>query len=240
MNGTTKLRPIFTPVVVVASPEAMMSPSLIAVRTSPTTSAILNVRRHARASVVCVRAWEADGMLLCEITDDGDGFDVEAVGERPEAALHLGLAAMGERIRLKRDFDISRFTPAAQAILKGLKQYGMFVADNGLDWAISIAPDPRIPVLHEEHGLSDHIDQLFNSSEKRLARTLLLLAHYGARGHPQKVLPKVAQEMLSEMSGTTRPRVNFFMNKFRKLGFIQYNKGEIHIDNSLLSVVLHD
>ena len=64
--------------------------------------AILNVRRHARASVVCVRAWEADGMLLCEITDDGDGFDVEAVGERPEAALHLGLAAMGERIRLAR------------------------------------------------------------------------------------------------------------------------------------------
>ncbi len=119
-----------------------------------------------------------------------------------------------------------------------------------------IEKNEMIRVLHEEHEFSDRfiaymlarnvrveedlIDQLFNSSEKRLARTLLLLARYGSRGHPQKVLPKVSQEVLSEMIGTTRPRVNFFMNKFRKLGFIQYNKGEIHIDNSLLSVVLHD
>jgi CRP/FNR family transcriptional regulator, cyclic AMP receptor protein len=110
-------------------------------------------------------------------------------------------------------------------------------------------------VLHEEHEFSDRfiayalarnirveedlVDQLFNSSEKRLARTLLLLARYGAQGHPQKVLSKVSQEMLAEMIGTTRSRVNLFMNKFRKLGFIQYN-GEIHINNSLLSVVLHD
>ena len=85
----------------------------------------------------------------------------------------------------------------------------------------------------------DLIDQLFNSSEKRLARTLLLLARYGKPGDPKKVLPKVSQEMLAEMIGTTRSRVNFFMNKFRKLGFIQY-KGAIHVNNSLLSVVLHD
>jgi len=84
------------------------------------------------------------------------------------------------------------------------------------------------------------IDQLFNSSEKRLARTLLLLARYGAPGDPQKSLPKMSQETLAEMIGTTRSRVNFFMNKFRKSGFIHYNKGKIHIDNSLLSVVLHD
>jgi CRP/FNR family cyclic AMP-dependent transcriptional regulator len=112
-----------------------------------------------------------------------------------------------------------------------------------------------IRVLHEEREFSDRfiaymlarnirveedlIDQLFNSSEKRLARTLLLLARYGAQGQPQKVLPKVSQEMLAEMIGTTRSRVNYFMNKFRKLGFIQYN-GEIHVNNSLLSVVLHD
>ncbi len=102
-----------------------------------------------------------------------------------------------------------------------------------------IEKDELIPVLHEEHGLSDHIDQLFNSSEKRLARTLLLLAHYGARGHPQKVLPKVSQEVLAEMIGTTRPRVNFFMNKFRKLSFIEYN-GKIHVNNSLRRVVLHE
>jgi CRP-like cAMP-binding protein len=85
----------------------------------------------------------------------------------------------------------------------------------------------------------DLIDQLFNSSEKRLARTLLVLARYGKEDQPQKMLPKVSQEMLAGMIGTTRSRVNFFMNKFRKLGFIQYN-GEIHVNNSLLSVVLHE
>jgi CRP/FNR family transcriptional regulator, cyclic AMP receptor protein len=112
-----------------------------------------------------------------------------------------------------------------------------------------------IRVLHVEHALSDRfiaymlsrnirveedlVDQLFNSSEKRLARTLLLLARYGKEDKPQKVLPKISQEMLAEMVGTTRSRVNFFMNKFRKLGFIKYNGG-LHIDTSLLSVVLHD
>jgi CRP/FNR family transcriptional regulator, cyclic AMP receptor protein len=110
-------------------------------------------------------------------------------------------------------------------------------------------------VLHEEHALSDRfmayilsrnirieedlIDQLFNSSEKRLARTLLLLARYGTESESQKVRPKVSQEMLAEMIGTTRSRVNFFMNKFRKLGFIHYNGG-VQVHNSLLSVVLHD
>jgi len=118
-----------------------------------------------------------------------------------------------------------------------------------------IEKNEMIRVLHEEHEFSDRfitymlarnarveedlIDQLFNSSEKRLARTLLLLARYGAQGQPQKVLPKVSQGMLAEMIGTTRSRVNFFMNKFRKLGFIQYN-GEIHVNHSLLSVVLHE
>ena len=111
-------------------------------------------------------------------------------------------------------------------------------------------------VLHREHELSDRfiaymlgrnarveedlVDQLFNSSEKRLARTLLLLALYGSRGQPRKMIPKLSQEMLAETIGTTRSRVNFFMNKFRKLGFVQYKNGEIHVNNSLLSVVLHD
>jgi CRP/FNR family cyclic AMP-dependent transcriptional regulator len=110
-------------------------------------------------------------------------------------------------------------------------------------------------LLHREHEFSDRfiaymlarnirveadlVDQLFNSTEKRLARALLLLARYGKPGNPQKVLPKVSQEMLAEIIGTTRSRVNFFMNKFRKLGFIKYN-GEIQIDNSLMSLVLHD
>ena len=85
----------------------------------------------------------------------------------------------------------------------------------------------------------DLVDQLFNSSEKRLARTLMLLARYGMADKPQGVLPKLSQEMLAEMIGTTRSRVNFFMNKFRKLGFIEYNGG-LKINTALLSVVLHD
>jgi CRP/FNR family cyclic AMP-dependent transcriptional regulator len=85
----------------------------------------------------------------------------------------------------------------------------------------------------------DLVDQLFNSSEKRLARTLLLLARYGKEDTTHRMLPKLSQETLAEMVGTTRSRVNFFMNKFRKLGFIEYNGG-LKINNSLLSIVLHD
>ena len=85
----------------------------------------------------------------------------------------------------------------------------------------------------------DLIDQLFNSSEKRLARTLLLLARYGKEDTTPRVLPKLSQETLAEMVGTTRSRVNFFMNKFRKLGFIKDN-GTLTVDSALLSVVLHD
>jgi CRP/FNR family transcriptional regulator, cyclic AMP receptor protein len=112
-----------------------------------------------------------------------------------------------------------------------------------------------VRVLHAEHAFSDRflaymltrnirieqdlVDQLFNSSEKRLARTLLLLARYGKQDHPQKLVAKISQETLAEIIGTTRSRVNFFMNKFKKLGFIRYNGG-LHIDASLLSVVLHD
>jgi CRP/FNR family transcriptional regulator, cyclic AMP receptor protein len=110
-------------------------------------------------------------------------------------------------------------------------------------------------VLHDRQELSDRfiafmlsrnirieedlIDQLFNSSEKRLARTLLLLASFGKEDVAHRVLPKLSQETLAEMIGTTRPRVNFFMNKFRKLGFIKYNGG-LQVNSSLLSVVLHD
>jgi len=112
-----------------------------------------------------------------------------------------------------------------------------------------------IRLLHRHHALSDRfiahmlarnnrleedlVDHLFNASEKRLARTLLLLARYGKPDGPQRVLPKMSQEVLAEMVGTTRSRVNFFMNKFRKLGFIDYNGG-LKVHHALLSVVLHD
>lgn len=86
----------------------------------------------------------------------------------------------------------------------------------------------------------DLIDQLFNSTEKRLARTLLLLAQYGSNPGPQRALPRVSQEILAEMVGTTRPRVNFFMNKFRKLGLIEYDTSGVKVNHSLLGVVLAD
>jgi CRP/FNR family transcriptional regulator, cyclic AMP receptor protein len=111
-------------------------------------------------------------------------------------------------------------------------------------------------VLREEHALSevfvtfllarnahiqaDLIDQLFNSSEKRLARTLLLLAQFGKEGKPEIVIPKLSQETLAEMVGTTRSRVSFFMNRFRKMGFIDYTNGDMQVHSSLLNVVLHD
>ena len=120
---------------------------------------------------------------------------------------------------------------------------------------LSIDKKEMMRALHTEHAFSDlfisHmltrnirieedlIDQLFNSSEKRLARSLLLLARYGQEDQPHGVIPKVSQEMLAEMIGTTRSRVNFFMNKFRKMGFIKYNGG-LQVNASLLSVVLHD
>jgi CRP/FNR family transcriptional regulator, cyclic AMP receptor protein len=113
--------------------------------------------------------------------------------------------------------------------------------------------------LHREHSLSDMfvayllarniryeedlVDQLFNSSEKRLARVLLMLAHFGKEGVPEPVVPKISQETLAEMVGTTRSRVSFFMNRFRKLGFIHYAGGEdggLQVHSSLLNVVLHD
>jgi CRP/FNR family cyclic AMP-dependent transcriptional regulator len=112
-----------------------------------------------------------------------------------------------------------------------------------------------LSALHREHTFSDLfvayllarniryeedlVDQLFNSSEKRLARILLLLAHFGKEGTPETVVPKISQETLAEMIGTTRSRVSFFMNRFRKLGFIHYNGG-LQVHSSLLNVVLHD
>jgi CRP-like cAMP-binding protein len=120
---------------------------------------------------------------------------------------------------------------------------------------LMIGKKEMIRVLHSEHLLSDRfiaymlarnsrveadlVDQLFNSTEKRLARTLLLLARYGNEDQPEKILQKISQETLAEMIGTTRSRVNFFMNKFRKLGFIEYN-GKITVNKSLLKIVLHE
>jgi CRP/FNR family transcriptional regulator, cyclic AMP receptor protein len=120
---------------------------------------------------------------------------------------------------------------------------------------IRIDKQAMIRVLHDEPSFSklfltyllsrniriqeDLVDQLFNSSEKRLARVLLLMAHFGKEGKSEAMIPKISQEMLAEMVGTTRSRVSFFMNKFRKLGFLEYNGG-VHVHSSLLNIVLHD
>ena len=121
--------------------------------------------------------------------------------------------------------------------------------------ALKIMRDEMVRVMHEEHAFSDLflsfllarsmriqadlVDQLFNSSEKRLARILLLMAEFGKPGEPETLIPHVTQETLAEMIGTTRSRVSFFMNRFRELGFIDYN-GRIRVHKSLLNVILHD
>jgi CRP-like cAMP-binding protein len=121
--------------------------------------------------------------------------------------------------------------------------------------ALKIARNEMIRVMHEEHNFSDLfmkfllarsmriqadlVDQLFNSSEKRLARILLLMAELGQAGDSDTTIPKISQETLAEMIGTTRSRVSFFMNRFRKLGFVKYD-GRIHVHKSLLNVILHD
>ena len=121
--------------------------------------------------------------------------------------------------------------------------------------ALEITREEMIHAMHEEHSFSDvflkflleHsmriqadlVDQLFNSSEKRLARILLLMAEFGEPGEPERFIPKISQETLAEMIGATRSRVSFFMNRFRKLGFIEYS-GRIKVHRSLLNVVLHD
>jgi len=121
--------------------------------------------------------------------------------------------------------------------------------------ALKIGREDMVRVMHEDHALSDLflkfllarsmriqadlVDQLFNSSEKRLARILLLMAEFGQAGEPEAFIPKISQETLAEMIGTTRSRVSFFMNRFRKLGFIEYN-GRIRVHKSLLNVILHD
>jgi CRP/FNR family cyclic AMP-dependent transcriptional regulator len=120
---------------------------------------------------------------------------------------------------------------------------------------VRIDKQAMIRVLHDEPTFSDLflayllsrniriqedlVDQLFNSSEKRLARILLLMAHFGKEGKSDAIIPKISQDMLAEMIGTTRSRVSFFMNKFRKLGFLEYNGG-VHVHSSLLNIVLHD
>src|ERR1019366_8643999 len=189
---------------------------------------------------------------------------------RSEKIYSQGEAAMNVMYIQKGGIKLSVVNEVGKEAVVAMLGPGDFFGEGGLagqpvrmGTATAITPttllviekQEMIRVLHAEHAFSDRfvaymlarnirfeedlIDQLFNSSEKRLARTLLLLARYGKQDQPQKMLPKVSQEVLAEMIGTTRSRVNVFMNKFKKLGFIKYNGG-LHINTSLLSVVLHE
>ena len=139
------------------------------------------------------------------------------------------------------------------AAIPGLRMCSATALTTGT--ALKIEREEMVRVMHEQHGFSDLflkfliargmrtqadlIDQLFNSSEKRLARILLLMAEFGQPGEPESLIPKITQETLAEMIGTTRSRVSFFMNRFRQHGFIEYN-GRIRVNKSLLNVILHD
>jgi CRP/FNR family transcriptional regulator, cyclic AMP receptor protein len=180
----------------------------------PADAAFYIQKGHVKLTVVSQRGKEATVALL-----DAGNF----VGESCVAA--------AERIRMVTATALTRST------------------------LLRIEKNEMIRALHEEHAFADVfvafllarnvrvqadlVDQLFNSSEKRLARILLLLAHFGKESKREAVVPRISQEVLAEMIGTTRSRVNFFMNRFRKLGFIEYNGG-LEVHSSLLNVVLHD
>src|SRR5437016_972474 len=184
-------------------------------------------------------------------------------GEIGEAVYYIqkGRAKLSVVSREGKEATISLFGPGdfiGEDCIAGIQSKRMASATAMTGCTIlRIERKEMMRVIHEEHVFSDVfvayllarntriqadlVDQLFNSSEKRLARTLLLLAHFGKEGKPEAVTPKISQEMLAEMIGTTRSRVSFFMNRFRKLGFIDYHAGdELQVHSSLLNIVLHD
>jgi CRP-like cAMP-binding protein len=150
----------------------------------------------------------------------------------PEEFVGEACIALGHSVRL------TSATALSDCILLKISRESM-VRVLGQEQALS---DVFVSFLLERNSRmqADLVDQLFNSSEKRLARVLLLLAHFGKEGQPVEVIPKLSQETLAAMVGTTRSRVSLFLNRFRKLGFLDYNAGGMHVHSSLVNVVLHD
>ena len=189
----------------------------------------------------------------------GDQFFAQGEPADSVFYLHIGRAKLTVVSKSGKEATITLLTSAdfigeeAIAGIAGLRLAAATAITNCS--ALKIQREQMIRVLHEEHAFSDLflkflitrsmrtqadlIDQLFNSSEKRLARILLLMAEFGQSGEPEMLIPQITQETLAEMIGTTRSRVSFFMNRFRKMGFIEYN-GRIRVHKSLLNVVLHD
>jgi CRP-like cAMP-binding protein len=162
---------------------------------------------------------------------------VSAQGKEAVIALLDAQAFFGEGCLAGQPLRMATATALTDCTLMRVKKDAMFrvlhaePAFSALFMAYLLSRNSRIE--------ADLIDQLFNSSEKRLARVLLLLAHFGKEGTAEPVIPKISQETLAEMIGTTRSRVSFFLNKFRKLGFIDYN-GDMRVHSSLLNILLHD
>ncbi|PYY13435.1 MAG: Crp/Fnr family transcriptional regulator [Acidobacteria bacterium] len=196
-----------------------------------------------------------------EIVEVPKNKKIFSQGEVGEAVFYIqkGRAKLSVLSREGKEATISLFGPGdfvGEDCIAGVRSTRMASATAMTACTVlRIERKEMMRVIHEEHFFSDIfvvyllarntriqadlVDQLFNSSEKRLARALLLLANFGKEGKPETVIPKVSQEILAEMIGTTRSRVSFFMNRFRKLGFIEYN-GTLQIHSSLLNVVLHD
>ena len=181
-------------------------------------------------------------------------------GEEAEAVFYIqaGKVKLSVVSQQGKEAVIAMLEPGAffgEGCLAGQQVYMATATAEEDSTLIRIDKQTMIRVLHDNPDFSalfmeylltrniriqeDLVDQLFNSSEKRLARLLLLMAHFGKEGKPEPVIAKISQETLAEMIGTTRSRVSFFLNKFRKLGFIEYN-GEMHVHSSLLNIVLHD
>jgi len=196
-----------------------------------------------------------------EIVEVPKNKKIFSQGELGEAVFYIqkGRAKLSVVSREGKEATISLFGPGdfvGEDCIAGVRSTRMASATAMTACTVlRIERKEMMRVIHEEHFFSDIfvvyllarntriqadlVDQLFNSSEKRLARALLLLANFGKEGKPETVIPKISQEILAEMIGTTRSRVSFFMNRFRKLGFIEYN-GTLRIHSSLLNVVLHD
>ena len=188
------------------------------------------------------------------------GQTIFSQGDRAETVFYLqrGKVKLTVLSRQGKQAVIALLEPGSffgEGCLAG-QPFRMSTATAAMDSGITLLPKAAmLRAIHKDAKFSEHftryllsrnirieedlVDQLFNSSEKRLARVLLLLANFGKEARPDRVIPKVSQETLAEMVGTTRSRVSFFMNKFRKLGFIEYN-GTLEVHSSLLGVVLHD
>jgi CRP/FNR family cyclic AMP-dependent transcriptional regulator len=224
-------------------------------------------RKISRPRTRAVPAFNAQAFLDSSgiartIVDYGRGETVFAQGDACEDVLYVqsGTVKLSVLSKSGREAVVAMLGPGdffGEGCLAGQPVRMGSATAVSASAILVIAKEKMVRLLHQQHAMSDRfishmlsrnirieedlIDQLFNSSEKRLARALLLLARYGKQDKPVRVVPKVSQATLAEMIGTTRSRVNFFLNKFKKLGFIEYD-GELplKINSSLLSVVLHD